>query len=682
MSDHERIPITVQVEYHPASVEAAKVADYLYSVLNDDPAVPGLRIPTYYTPVDGTTEPPEPRLASEAKRVAVVLLADDHLAAEARKPTKSGESWGDYCVRLRELCNTTNNRFMPVQLTEYGWPIDPRLEDTNFLRAWDIKDANERQRFIARRLVHLLIRRLQPHSDGEDAPPATIFVSHAKADLNSEPQVVKSLLAHLTATQPEKAWVDSGEITPGSPFATAIENGVVNAVMLAIVTDSYSSRSWCRREVLLAKHHQRPVVVVDALQAREPRAFPYAGNAPVVRWNGCPEDVIDLILRETLRHSFAEETLKAKKRPDDAVLPSGPELLTIVHRDKTQPILYPDPPLGAEELSILSSVGIRLETPLERHAYENRTSDRSLIVAMSMSEAEDLGRFGLRQRHLDEVLLELSRYLLVAGVRLAYGGHLRPDGYTYRLANLLRDPVIAQLRGGSPKDTNTALPPELIVYLSWPTARAVQDEARLGSLVELIRCERPADVDESLNPSFVARPVFDIPTDTPIHRFAWARGLTNMRTRQTTEAAARVVVGGRIGPVNGSYKGRMPGVLEEALLSLQANRPVYLVGAYGGCARLLIDALEGVPRDELTWEYQRKATHSEELRQIYNERGQDWGEYEIVASSLKKISLAGLRNGLSIDENRELASTRSVERIVELILRGLKKCNQPNGTVE
>lgn len=247
-----RFPLLVQFEFHPASTEAAAAAEYLHEVLNADPAVPGLQIPTTFTPDNGSDEPPDPAVATEADRVLVVLLADDHLAAAARKTTKSGITWGEYATRLRSVTEDSGHRFVPVQLTENAWPIDKRLDDTNFLRAWAIDGVEERHKFIARRLVHLLIRRLRPRPDNEDAPPVTIFLSHTKMDLEHEPRVVKSLLAHLTATQPEKTWFDSGDISTGSRFAQEIEKGVKDTALLAIVTDSYSSRSWCRKEVLFA----------------------------------------------------------------------------------------------------------------------------------------------------------------------------------------------------------------------------------------------------------------------------------------------------------------------------------------------------------------------------------------------------------------------------------------------
>jgi len=42
--------------------------------------------------------------------------------------------------------------------------------------------------------------------------------------------------------------------------------------------------------------------------------------------------------------------------------------------------------------------------------------------------------------------------------------------------------------------------------------------------------------------------------------------------------------------------------------------------------------------------------------------------------------LSGLRNGLTVDENRELATTRSVDRMIELILAGLQKTHPANSS--
>lgn len=58
---------------------------------------------------------------------------------------------------------------------------------------------------------------------------------------------------------------------------------VGEGVFLAINTDSYSSREWCRREVIEAKLRLVPIIVFDCVRDMVPHAMPYLGNVPVVR---------------------------------------------------------------------------------------------------------------------------------------------------------------------------------------------------------------------------------------------------------------------------------------------------------------------------------------------------------------------------------------------------------------
>jgi hypothetical protein len=520
-------------------------------------------------------------------------------------------------------------------------------------------------------LIRILIQKQDSNivlSNIQEFPPLKIFISHTKLDLENEPKAVNKLLKYLNAENPEKTWFDTGDIVTGSSFKTAIEQGELDTVLLAIVTDAYSSRAWCRRELLIAKQKQRPVVVVNAVQEREIRSFPYAGNTPVIRWNDKPQDAVDLLLQETLRHFYNKETLNKQKCEGDEIIPGSPELLTTVNHKH---ILYPDPPLGLEEAAVLETTGAQICTPLQRHALKNKLHKRLLVVALSVSQSEDLPKYGMRLAHLESAYLELSRYFLIAGIRLAYGGHLDDKSYTFNLADLLHEPTIEQLRGEVNKDS--APPAELINYIAWPTLTTDKDQARLGTLAEIRQCKRPLGISEKLDPMFVQQPPIHIPIDSPIRRFAWSRGLTEMRTLQTNETNARILIGGRVGQKEHPYEGLMPGILEEALLSIQAKRPIYLIGAFGGCARSIIDTIEGISREELTWKYQKEMPFSEELHEIYKEQKLTWLEYEEIVASLKASGYSGLNNGLTTEENHELAITRSVERMVELIFLGLSK---------
>ena len=78
-------------------------------------------------------------------------------------------------------------------------------------------------------------------------------------------------------------------IPPGVPFDLVIDHEVGSSVMVAIHTDSYSSREWCRREVIRAKRLNVPMLTVDCLKEGDECIFPYLGNVPSVRMN--PETV-------------------------------------------------------------------------------------------------------------------------------------------------------------------------------------------------------------------------------------------------------------------------------------------------------------------------------------------------------------------------------------------------------
>jgi hypothetical protein len=123
------------------------------------------------------------------------------------------------------------------------------------------------------------------------------------------------------------------------------------------------------------------------------------------------------------------------------------------------------------------------------------------------------------------------------------------------------------------------------------------------------------------------------------------------------------------------YTGRIPGVIEEAFVSIKTGQPLYVIGAFGGAAALVADLLEGRHCDEFTWEHQMAAPHSAEMRALYAEQGPPWEDYDEMAGIFASVGVPGLaaRNSLSADQNRELFRCRDVGRIVELLLEGLTR---------
>jgi len=91
----------------------------------------------------------------------------------------------------------------------------------------------------------------------------------------------------------------------------------------------------------------------------------------------------------------------------------------------------------------------------------------------------------------------------------------------------------------------------------------------------------------------------------------------------------------------------MPGIAEEALLSLQAHQPLFVIGGFGGCARDIAEVmrlLEPWTTPRLGWPG----------------RG-----------AFGAFTAADLNNGLTPEENATLARTPHVDQAITLILRGL-----------
>lgn len=668
-------PLLVHLVFHPQSANARKQAECLHRALNEDPAVPGLRIPTWFTPEDGTYLPPVgSHYFDRAEQVFVLVLADDYLNAEYdRVLPPERQDWGPWIGELFEACSQNpNHRFVPFQLSQSAWPLDPKLNGVNFARVYDV-EPEKQEEWMKQRLLIELIRFLKNTTPANEKPQETTvkaFISYATRDLQQEPEVVKNLIHSLKADQPVSPWLDAGQIGPGDDFEEVIKEGISDSALLIVLTDTYSSREWCKKEILLAKRLQRPIVLISALQSQEIRSFPYIGNVPVLRWNNNPEAATHLMLKETLRQLQAEILLKQYAAPDDIVLTSAPELATVVTAGGKK-FLYPDPPLGQEEFDLLAKTGAVVETPLQRFARD-RTLEK-VQIAVSLSESDDIARYGIGLMHFDRAVIEISRYLLLAGASLCYGGHLGNEGYTLALFELVRAHPVEGLPSFE----------RILNYVGWPLPLTTEQRAKYKVVAQFRRMPRPTDLSEADAPEFVD-PIEKLFSDetSPLHRFAWARGMSEMREAQTKDVKARVVLGGKMGPTvsvqpNGDrlekwYKSRIPGVLEEVLISLKHQQPVYLVGGFGGCARMIADLLKGNDREEMSWDFQKKAPHAEAMCELYQTRGINWWSYEEMTQFLQDSGIQGLHNGLSEAENEELFVTVDVDQIVSLLLKGLQ----------
>ncbi len=285
---------------------------------------------------------------------------------------------------------------------------------------------------------------------------------------------------------------------------------------------------------------------------------------------------------------------------------------------------------------------------------------RGMTIGISISDSEDLGRLNMGEAQLQQAYLEMTRHLLANGAVVAYGGDHRDRGFTEILLDLVR----AYDQPDQPATDRT------VNYLAWPLHLTLTDEYR-AELLNVARLEAlpapPALVEEfGFDPSAFLAP------NTTQNRYVWARSLVAMREKMNQEIDARLVLGGQ----TARFLGRYPGIAEEAYLALQAQKPIYLLGGFGGCARELIDLLQGGAANRLTAAYQQTSSqHAQdytEFMDYYNGRHPDDPiDYAALREVFVNSGIAGLRNGLDESDNLRLFETDDVDVMVALVLKGL-----------
>jgi hypothetical protein len=116
--------------------------------------------------------------------------------------------------------------------------------------------------------------------------------------------------------------------------------------------------------------------------------------------------------------------------------------------------------------------------------------------------------------------------------------------------------------------------------------------------------------------------------------------------------------------------------VEEPLLSLRARKPLFLVGALGGCTELVIDLLEQRARSEMTeGAAAANVKWRDEILRLFERYGGEPPNRDELSRELmgygRNGPAAALGNGLDDDENRELFSISDPHRIATLVLSGL-----------
>lgn len=388
----DRLPtrpfLAVYVVWHPHFEGGRSMADALYQHYRRDHYIDvagGNGLSVIYRFVDLPNAPAPLAIDyEEAETCAVVVIIDDNLANDSdwmdyvddliKRAEESGYRVRVFPVAVTHsaLVTASNNvEMLPQAVCVYSWS---RLAAENSF-------GPERRCRLVNELTYQFCRMLRHYLEHLRHPRAVksvlekylqkvrIFISHSKHDDHGV-EIARAIRDMMHDQTNLESFFDVVDIPPGLPFSDVLEHFVRVSAVVAVHTDSYSSREWCRREIIEAKRYDVPLVIADCLSDHEERGFPYLGNVPVVRLEPGKyqrlETVIGRLLDEVLKHFLwqcrIQYTANLECIPKPIFIPRPPELISLAGIDilnamsSAAVVVYPDPPLGLEEASLFGVI--------------------------------------------------------------------------------------------------------------------------------------------------------------------------------------------------------------------------------------------------------------------------------------------------------------------------------------
>jgi hypothetical protein len=374
-----RIPLSIYVLWHPSFTEAPALAREISRWFGggvQDVRAGGLGMPVHFRSApweaslalqDDDVPPSQERPADPigererrgdvwrrpidldaARHNVFVPLVDDHMVDDP--------SWRRDLLDLAGLHHQIRDKggklkdpaelpstcvhLAPIQVTA-AWPRMPeKVSQINalYLKRWadetHIPDdvRRERWRLRARRLLTQSLVRLL----GElrtSLLPTEVFLSHAKADLALGPGVAETLRDVAAGYGQIEVFYDENDLPQGTSWEhRMLGSAGSGAGFIAVLSDRYATRYWCRREIQLARTPKRvasevaacsvpvdspaesyiwtvrPSVVAVTLSREWSRLIGDLGAAPAIRWQqDDPEhaaSILDQLFKEALAAEF------------------------------------------------------------------------------------------------------------------------------------------------------------------------------------------------------------------------------------------------------------------------------------------------------------------------------------------------------------------------------------------
>jgi SLOG-like protein len=292
-----------------------------------------------------------------------------------------------------------------------------------------------------------------------------------------------------------------------------------------------------------------------------------------------------------------------------------------------------------------------------------------LVVNLSVSESDDSTSRGFPSWQVNRVTLQIVAALFGQGASVAFGHDWREDGVmeaVHGFALEAQQPPVPL----SPDAVGAHAHPLLRNILPWPDIPRLSEmeQEQLRSTLRVEQAGLPQELEQFEAEARAAGP------NSPLYVYLRSRGLTFLRHKLNDVSHVRFCLGGR----RSGSQGRYPGVIEEALLAVQDNKPLYLASILGGASEQVGEAIEGkvmpddfcvaAPIERIYQQPPVTENNADTASDRSIDRNAVWREFS--EAGRERIAET---NALSIGENDELFRTTVVERAIELVLTGLSR---------
>jgi len=382
-------PLSIYVIWHPKFKEGSKYAHSIYKTYSGDnnyATHAKYNVPVNYRTLHYRDDVFCKIPYSESTRNAVVILIDQYMFNDS--------AWR---LKINNLLKNKpkSTRVFPISFSKYAYDFNPEfLSRIQFIKTEQQTPVignyfEVNNKIIKYRLLENISKFIFNIDEEFDAkkdsdPPIKLFISHAKVDGLDLAEKFKN---HIYGKTKLIAFFDANDIADGHNFEQEIKKHINSSAFVIFNTDEYSNRKWCRKEVIIAKRYRCPIIAVTHLKKGERRSFPYSGNFPTIIWNDNFEEIINLILAQVISDKYNELYLEnivtmyeLREKHNCIVLPKAPELFNYIdienfkkENNNVKPfvVLYPDPPIGIEELNLLNDINneIKFITPLMLPTY-------------------------------------------------------------------------------------------------------------------------------------------------------------------------------------------------------------------------------------------------------------------------------------------------------------------------